>query len=138
VHLILANPPGVSYESAPRGFRETRSTRKHSLAESLRSAVPYSTESHDKSRSASAPGLSKIAQTAFAEMVKTYVSQRGRPSVFPSFDVFKLESSGQVLWKGFEESFRAAKATTQKLMVASPGDYLIVDQCTGQKVVVTR
>jgi hypothetical protein len=26
VHLILANLPGVSYESAPRRFRETRST----------------------------------------------------------------------------------------------------------------
>src|SRR5208282_290830 len=45
VHLILANPPGVSYKSAPRGFRETRSTRKDSLAEFLWSAVQYSTES---------------------------------------------------------------------------------------------
>lgn len=26
VHLMLANLPGVSYESAPRRFRETRST----------------------------------------------------------------------------------------------------------------
>jgi hypothetical protein len=58
--------------------------------------------------------------------------------MFPSFDVFKLDSSGHVLWKSFGESFTAAKATTQKLMVASPGDYLIVDQATGKKVVVTR
>lgn len=95
-------------------------------------------KSHDNSRSGSASGLSKSVQTAFAEMVKTYVSQKGRPSVFPSFDVFKLDSNGQVLWKGFGESLPAAKATTQKLMVASPGDYLIVDQATGKKVVVTR
>jgi len=26
VHLMLANLPGVSYESAPKRFRETRST----------------------------------------------------------------------------------------------------------------
>jgi hypothetical protein len=58
--------------------------------------------------------------------------------MFPWFDVFKLDSSGQVLWKGFGESFMAAKATTQKLMVASPGDYLIVDQSSGQKTFVTR
>ncbi len=58
--------------------------------------------------------------------------------MFPTFDVFQLDSKGQVLWKGFGESFTAAKATTHKLMVATPGDYLIVDQSTGQKVVVTR
>jgi len=58
--------------------------------------------------------------------------------MFPSFDVFQLDSKGQVLWKGFGESFTAAKATTRKLMAASPGDYLIVDQSTGQKIVVPR
>ncbi len=57
--------------------------------------------------------------------------------MFPSFDVFKLDSNGQVMWKGFGESFTAAKATTHKLMVATPGEYLIVDQSTGQKVVMT-
>ncbi len=44
VHLILANPPSVSYKSAPRGFRETRSTHQDSLAECLWSAVQNSTE----------------------------------------------------------------------------------------------
>jgi hypothetical protein len=36
--------PGVSYKSAPRRFRETRSTCKDSLAKFLWSAVQYSTE----------------------------------------------------------------------------------------------
>jgi hypothetical protein len=45
VHLILANSLGVSYQSAPRGFREIRSTREDYLAEFLWSAVQFSTES---------------------------------------------------------------------------------------------
>lgn len=39
VHLILANPPSASYQSTPRGFRETRSTHKDALAEFLLGAV---------------------------------------------------------------------------------------------------
>jgi hypothetical protein len=33
MHLILANPPGVSYKSAPRKFRETRSTIEDMLSQ---------------------------------------------------------------------------------------------------------
>ena len=43
---MLANLPGVSYESAPKRFRETRSTIldcEDFLTELLRCAVPYST-----------------------------------------------------------------------------------------------
>src|SRR5580693_2240554 len=46
VHLILANLPGVSYESAPRRFRETRSTIlnwQDSVIERSPRTVPYST-----------------------------------------------------------------------------------------------
>jgi hypothetical protein len=46
VHLILANLPGVSYESAPRRFRETRSTIlnwQDSVIERLPRTVPNST-----------------------------------------------------------------------------------------------
>lgn len=34
MHLILANPPGVSYKSVPRKFRETRSTMEGMLSQS--------------------------------------------------------------------------------------------------------
>src|SRR5580704_6018034 len=44
VHLILANPPGVSYKSEPRRFRETRSTWWDSFTVLLCCAVQYSTE----------------------------------------------------------------------------------------------
>jgi hypothetical protein len=47
VRLILANLPDVSYESAPRRFRETRSTildQEDFLTALLRCAVQYSTE----------------------------------------------------------------------------------------------
>ncbi len=48
---MLANLPGVSYESAPKRFRETRSTIldwRHFLTERLRCAVQYSTETPDR------------------------------------------------------------------------------------------
>ncbi len=34
MHLILANPPGVSYKSVPGKFRETRSTMEGMLSQS--------------------------------------------------------------------------------------------------------
>lgn len=54
----------------------------------------------------------------------------------PSFDVFQIDDHGRVVWKGFEENLLAAKATIQKLMQASPSDYLILNQVSGQKLVV--
>src|ERR1700675_2649513 len=50
VHLILANPPGVSYKSAPRRFRETRSTYCDVFTVLLCCAVQYSTETPDNSQ----------------------------------------------------------------------------------------
>jgi hypothetical protein len=56
--------------------------------------------------------------------------------MFASFDVFKLDPSGRVLWEGFAENAAAAKAAIQKLMRTSPSDYLILDHTTGQRVVL--
>jgi hypothetical protein len=53
-----------------------------------------------------------------------------------SFDVFEIDEDGGVLWRGFVESLLAARATIQKLMQASPSDYLILDQSSGKKFVV--
>jgi hypothetical protein len=43
MHLILANLPGFSYKSAPRKFRETRSTWKESSHRVItsRSSIPH-------------------------------------------------------------------------------------------------
>ena len=57
-----------------------------------------------------------------------------------SVDIFKIDPGGRVLWRGAVETFVAAKARIQKLAlssVSSPGEYLILDQDTGQRVLVT-
>jgi|HubBroStandDraft_3_1064219.scaffolds.fasta_scaffold501369_1 hypothetical protein len=58
--------------------------------------------------------------------------------MFPSFDVFQIDDDGRVVWKGFVESVLAAKATIQKLMQACPSDYLILNQFSGERLVVPR
>jgi hypothetical protein len=64
--------------------------------------------------------------------------QKKEALMSPSFDVLQIDDYGRVVWKGFAESLLAAKATIQKLMRASPSDYLILDQSSGQKLVVPR
>lgn len=58
--------------------------------------------------------------------------------MFPSFDVFQIDEHGRVAWRGFVESVVAAKATIRRLMLASPSDYLILDQSSGDRLVVPR
>ncbi len=57
--------------------------------------------------------------------------------MFQPLDIFKTNSDGSVLWRGAAESVEAAKARIQKLALSSPGEYLILDQKTGQRVLVT-
>jgi hypothetical protein len=52
-------------------------------------------------------------------------------------DIFKTDPDGGVLWRGAAETLIAAKARIQTLAVSSPGEYLILDQKTGQRVLVT-
>lgn len=63
-------------------------------------------------------------------------SQKGRCSMFPSFDIFQLNERGQVMWRGFETSGTKANETIKKLMLTTPSDYLIFNQSSGEKVVV--
>ena len=48
-------------------------------------------------------------------------------------DIFKTEADGQLLWRGAVESFAAAIELIQELTVASPGEYIILDQNTGHR-----
>jgi hypothetical protein len=57
--------------------------------------------------------------------------------MFHPLDIFKTASDGGVLWRGAVASIEAAKARIQKLALSSPGEYLILDQNTGQRVLVT-
>lgn len=48
-------------------------------------------------------------------------------------DIFKTEADGKLLWRGAVESFAAAKARIQELTMASPGEYILLDQNTGHR-----
>jgi hypothetical protein len=56
--------------------------------------------------------------------------------MFYPLDIFKTDSDGSVLWRGAEENLIAAKRRIEKLALSSPGEYLILDQHTGQRVLV--
>ena len=55
----------------------------------------------------------------------------------PSFDIFKIDSIGNVLWRNAAESLAAARVSIETVARSSPGEYLIFDQKTGQMVLVT-
>ena len=56
--------------------------------------------------------------------------------MFYPLDIFKTYSDGSLLWRGAVETFVAAKARIQTLALSSPGEYLILDQKTGQRVLL--
>ena len=53
----------------------------------------------------------------------------------PSLDIFRIESGG-VRWCEAAATFETAKARIQKLVLSSPGNYLIFDQKTGVRIPV--
>jgi len=54
----------------------------------------------------------------------------------PTLDIFKIDPGSGVIWRGAVASFVAAKARIQMLALSSPGEYIILDQDTGQRVLV--
>jgi hypothetical protein len=56
--------------------------------------------------------------------------------MFHSFDIFRIEDGGHVLWQGTQESFLRATKYVQRIIMSSPGQYIILNQITGEKVVV--
>jgi hypothetical protein len=54
--------------------------------------------------------------------------------VIPSFDIFRVVHSGHAIWVEPSNSLEEAKARVQQLAAANPGEYLIFDQKTGNKV----
>jgi hypothetical protein len=53
-----------------------------------------------------------------------------------SFDIFKIQPGGQVRWRGTQESFLTAKKYIQKIILSSPGQYIILNLITGDRVVL--
>jgi hypothetical protein len=57
--------------------------------------------------------------------------------MFHPLDIFKTESDGGVLGRGAAETWVAAKACIKELAISSPGEYLVLDQHTGDNVRMT-
>jgi hypothetical protein len=55
--------------------------------------------------------------------------------MIPYLDIFRIESSG-VLWCGAVTTVETTQERVQKLADSSPGSYLILNQTTGERVVV--
>ena len=54
----------------------------------------------------------------------------------PSLDIFRIDPGGRVFWCGAVRNFVAAKARIRMLAVSSPGEYLIVDEDSGNRILV--
>jgi hypothetical protein len=52
------------------------------------------------------------------------------------YDIFRIESNG-VLWCDAVTTVETAKDRVQQLADSSPGTYLILNQTTGQRILVT-
>jgi hypothetical protein len=58
----------------------------------------------------------------------------GQRSMVPSFDILKIHSIGDVLRRDAVESLAVVRVRIEKLTTSSPGEYVIFDQKTGQKI----
>ncbi len=52
------------------------------------------------------------------------------------FDVFQKEPSGSVLWRAAARTMEEATAHVQKFAMSAPGEYVILDMRTGNKMVI--
>jgi hypothetical protein len=52
------------------------------------------------------------------------------------FDIFRTEGTGSVLWIGSAASVTEAKARIRQQSAGSPGEYLLLNQQTGTKLVI--
>jgi hypothetical protein len=56
--------------------------------------------------------------------------------MFPKFDLFRLEGEGEVRWLEAAATLEHAKARIKELAAHVSGEYLILDQKTGAKLVI--
>jgi hypothetical protein len=53
--------------------------------------------------------------------------------MFHPLDIFETDSDGGVLWRGAAEDFKAARRFIEGLALSASGEYLILNQHTGQR-----
>jgi sarcosine oxidase gamma subunit len=54
----------------------------------------------------------------------------------PSFDIFRTEAEGSVLWCGSATTMEEAEARVREFAATSPGEYLILSHRTGNKLTI--
>jgi hypothetical protein len=53
--------------------------------------------------------------------------------MFHPLDIFETDSDGSILWRGAAEDFKAARRLIEGLALSPSGEYLILNQHTGQR-----
>jgi hypothetical protein len=57
--------------------------------------------------------------------------------MFDPFDIFKVEHNGNVKWlRAIADLERAKSYVSKVLAVAAPADYLILNQRTGERIII--
>jgi hypothetical protein len=57
--------------------------------------------------------------------------------MFDPFDIFKVEHNGSVRWlRAIADLERAKSYVSKVLVVAAPADYLILNQRTGERIII--
>ncbi|HXA76720.1 MAG TPA: hypothetical protein VNV41_06265 [Candidatus Acidoferrales bacterium] len=51
-----------------------------------------------------------------------------------TFDIFRTETDGQMMWRGAAPSLEEAKARVQEFAKSGPGDYMIVNLRSGLRI----
>jgi hypothetical protein len=52
----------------------------------------------------------------------------------PSFDIFKTEANGSVLWRESATTLEQARARARELAAVAPGEYFILSHRTGNRL----
>lgn len=54
----------------------------------------------------------------------------------PTFDLFKRDSSGRLIWLGVADDLKAAAGRLKELASGTPGEYLVFSQQAQQMVAI--
>jgi hemerythrin superfamily protein len=81
--------------------------------------------------------LEVVTKNIEEELRLQNASQTAQGSGVNRFDIFQIESGGSVRWLETVDSLEEVKARVQELGLLSPREYIILDQQTGNKLVIT-
>jgi hypothetical protein len=80
--------------------------------------------------------LSRKRQTVTVQIGTKGLPKKGRSQQCSTLSIFSRPIQTGVLWRGAVESVEDAKARIQELTMASPGEYIMLDQNTGHRALL--